>query len=170
VFRAGTDRPHRARHDILASLAVDVELFVLDVKLDEGQPSVQTIFAVQCARIDARISRALHIARLQSTVLEDALAIAARHDLAATIWIKLRVLAISEVYLELRFGARVEAEVRLVGEVVRVEDHPHEASLADEGLWLLGLAAVDAWILAIAHLGLRIAVYDLEQRPGTRDV
>lgn len=49
-----------------------------------------------------------------------------------------------------------------------MEDHSYEAGLTDEGLRLLGLAAVDARVLTIAYFGLRIAVYDLEQRRGTR--
>jgi len=165
VLRAGADGSHRARHDVLASLPVDVELLVLDVELDEGQPGVEPVLAVQRARIDARIRRALHVARLQSAVLEHALAVAAGHDLAATVRVELRMLAVPEIHLELLLGARVEAKVRLIGEIVRVEDHSHEARLADERLRLLGLAAIDARVLAIAHLGFRVAVYDLKQWP-----
>lgn len=105
----------------------------------------------------------MHVTRLQPAVLEYALAVAAGHDLAATIRIKLRMLAVSQIYLKLLLGARIEAEVRLIGEIVRVEDHPHEAGLADEGLRLFGLAAVDTRVLAIAHLRLRVAVDDLKQ-------
>lgn len=169
VLRTGTDRPHRTCHDIFTTLTVDVELFVLDVEFDEGQSGVQTIFAVQRAGINTGISRALYVARLQPAVLEDTFAVTAWYDLATTIRIELRVLAVSEIHLELRLGTRIKTEIRLIGEVVRVEDHPHEAGLTDEGLRLFGLATVNARVFAIAHFCLRVAVYDLEQLRGTRD-
>lgn len=117
---------------------------------------------MQRPRIDAWVSRALHVTRLQSAILEHALAVAARHDLAATIRIELGMLTVSEVHLELLFGTRVEAKVRLIGEIVSVKDHPYKAGLANEGLRLFGLPTVNARVLAIAHLGLCIAVYDLK--------
>lgn len=119
---------------------------------------------MQCAGIDARVSRTLYIACLQSAVLEHALAVAARHDLAATVRVELGMLTISQIHLELLFGAGIEAKVRLIGKVVRVKDHSYKAGLANEGLRLFGLAAVNARVLAIAHLGLCIAVYDLKHR------
>lgn len=73
------------------------------------------------------------------------------------------MLAVPQVHLELLLGARIEAKVRLIGEIVRVEDHSHEAGLADERLRLLGLAAIHARVLPIAHLGFCVPIYDLKQ-------
>lgn len=71
------DGPHGASHDVLAALTVDVELLVFDVKFYERQPRVQVVAAVQVPGIYPRIRGGLHVARLQSTVPEDPLAVRA---------------------------------------------------------------------------------------------
>lgn len=69
MLGAGADGPHGAGHNVLAALPVDVELLVLDVQLDEGLTRVQPVLAVQGARVNTRVSRTLHVARLQTAVL-----------------------------------------------------------------------------------------------------
>lgn len=74
------------------------------------------------------------------------------------------MLAVTQIYLELLLGAGVETEVRLIGEVVRVEEDPDETRLRDKGLRLLRLAAKDTRILAVVDLGLGVSIDYLEQR------
>ena len=168
MLGARADRPHGTGHDILASLPVDVELLVLDVELNEGQPRVQPVLAVKSARIDARVRRTLDVAGLQPAVLEAALAVGAGYHLATTVGIELRMLAVTQVDLVLLLGTRVETEVGLVGEVVRVEEHANEGRFRDEGLGLLGFAAEDARFLAVVHLRFRVAVRYLCGRKSVR--
>ena len=85
-----------------------------------------------------------------------------RNDLAPPVGVELGVLAISEVDVELLFGPRVEAEVSLVGEVVRVEKELDEARLRDERLRLLGLTAEEPRLFSVAHFRLRVTVHDLQ--------
>ena len=59
-------------------------------------------------------------------------------------------------------GPRVKAEVRLVGEVVRVKEYAHHRSFGDERLWLLALAAEHAHFLSVVHLRFLVAVRDLK--------
>lgn len=69
MLGAGADGPHGAGHDVLAALPVDVELLVLDVELDKRLTRVQPVLAMQGARVDTWVRRALNVACLQAAVL-----------------------------------------------------------------------------------------------------
>jgi hypothetical protein len=163
VLCPGADWPHRTGHDVLATLAINVKLLVLDVELNKGQPRVKMVLAVKVSRIDARVGWTLHVAGLESAVLESALAIAAGQNLPASIWVELRMLAVAEVDLELLLGSRVEAEVGLIGEVVRVEENPNDTRFRDEGLRLFRLSTEYSRVLTVAHLCFGVAVRYLDE-------
>lgn len=71
------------------------------------------------------------------------------------------MLAVSQVYLELLFRAGVEAEVRLIRKVIRVEYHTDETCLGNKCLRLLRLTAINPRIFPIAHFCFRVSIYDL---------
>lgn len=163
MLRAGTDGAHGAGHDVLAPLTVDVEFLVLDVKLYEWQPSVKSVFAVESAGIDAGVSRALDVTGLETTVLENAFAVASGHNFTAPIRVELGVLSVSEVDFELLLGSRVEAEVCLVGEIVGVKKYADETCLRNKGLRLFRFPAKYPWVFSVAHFGLSVAIDNLKQ-------
>jgi hypothetical protein len=75
MLLSGRDRPHGARHDVLASLAIYIELFVLYVKFDEGQPRVEMVTAVKTSGVNTGVSRRLYVTSLKAAVTENALTV-----------------------------------------------------------------------------------------------
>lgn len=74
------------------------------------------------------------------------------------------MLAVAEVHIVLLLRPRVEAEVSLVREVVRVEEQLNKASLRDEGLRLLCLPAEQTGVFTITKLSLSVAIHDLKRK------
>lgn len=64
-----------APEDVFSPLTVDGKLLVLDVQLDEGQPGVEPVPALERPRVDSRVGRRLDVTRLQPAVAELALAV-----------------------------------------------------------------------------------------------
>lgn len=57
----------------------------------------------------------------------------------------------------------------LIRKVVRVKHDFHGARLANEGLWLLGLAAEHSWLPLIGDLRFGIPVHDLQTKDSGRE-
>jgi hypothetical protein len=80
------------------------------------------------------------------------------------VWIQLWVLAIAKIYFKLLLCSRIEAEVGLVREIVRVELHFDKASLGDESLWLFNLTTKHSRVSAVTDLSLGVAINDLKTK------
>ena len=72
------------------------------------------------------------------------------------------MLTVPQIHLKLLFCSGIETEVRLVREIVRVEQHLDETRLRDECLWLLRLAAEHTRILSVAYVSLCVAIHNLK--------
>lgn len=73
------------------------------------------------------------------------------------------MLAVPKVHHKLLFRPRIETEVRLVREIVRMKEHLNEWRLWHEGLRLLALTTKHARLLPVRYIRLRIPVHNLEQ-------
>lgn len=71
----GRDWPHGTGHDVLTSLAINVELLVLYVQFDEWQCSVEVVGTVQVAGVHSGVRRGLDVTGLQTTVFKHAVTI-----------------------------------------------------------------------------------------------
>ena len=85
-----------------------------------------------------------------------------RNHLPAAVGVQLWVLAVPQVHFELLLSTRIEAEVRLVREVVRVEQHFDKTRFWNERLGLLRLSTEEPRIFPVTYVCLGIAINNLK--------
>lgn len=73
------------------------------------------------------------------------------------------MLTVAQVHLVRLLRPRVEAEVSLVGEVIRVEDELDERRFRDERLRLFDFPAEQSRFLSVGDVRPLVPVYDLER-------
>lgn len=73
------------------------------------------------------------------------------------------MLTISQIDDQLLLRPRIEAEIRLIGEILHVEQHLYEGRFRHERLRLFTLAAIHSRLFPVGYVRLSISVHDLEQ-------